>query len=71
MGAFFQTLKRIHTPAQQHTPEQIKDTIYMPYPYVRFLNGFNETNVTTSMYPDWCTIYNTLNNTVITKAAAT
>jgi len=71
MGAFFQTLKRIDTPAQQHTPEQIKETIYMPYPYVRFLNGFNETNVTTSMYPDWCTIYNTLNNTVITKAAAT
>jgi hypothetical protein len=56
MGAFFQknTINR-----QEH--------IYMPYPYVRFINGFNETNVNTSMYPDWCSIYNTLNNSIITK----
>ena len=55
MGAFFQ--KNNNRP----------DHIYMPYPYVRFMNGFNETNVSTSMYPDWCSIYNTLNDTIITK----
>ena len=71
MGAFFQTLKRQQAQqvsAQQHK-QPLKETIYMPYPYVRFLNGFNETNVTTSMYPEWCSIYNTLNNQLMTKKA--
>ena len=35
-----------------------KEHIYMPYPYVNFINGFNSTNVTTDMYPEWCTIIN-------------
>jgi hypothetical protein len=74
MGAFFQTLKRqkAQASAQQASTQQqqsLKETIYMPYPYVRFLNGFNETNVTTSMYPEWCSIYNTLNNQLMTKKA--
>ena len=56
MGAFF----------QKNTINS-QDHIYMPYPYVRFINGFNETNVSVNMYPDWCSIYNTLNNSIITK----
>lgn len=58
MGAFFQ-----RTTINNNS----KDHIYMPYPYVRFMNGFNETNVSVSMYPDWCSIYNTLNNSIIAK----
>ena len=58
MGAFFQ---------KTTINNNSKDHIYMPYPYVRFINGFNETNVSVSMYPDWCSIYNTLNNSIITK----
>lgn len=58
MGAFFQKTTN-NTNNQDH--------IYMPYPYLQFIKEFNETNVTTSMYPDWCTIYNTLNDTIITK----
>jgi hypothetical protein len=42
-----------------------KENIYMPYPFVNFTDGFNETNVTREMYPDWCTIYNTLNDKIM------
>lgn len=41
-----------------------KEHIYMPYPFVNFIDGFNQSNVTREMYPEWCTIYNTLNNRV-------
>lgn len=52
MGSFFQKNKR-------------KEHIYMPYPYVKFENGFNATNVPLNMYPEWCSVYNTLNDHII------
>lgn len=42
-----------------------KDTIFMPYPFVTFVDGFNATNVTLDMYPEWCSVYNTLDNKII------
>lgn len=44
-----------------------KKNIYMPYPFVNFTNGFNENNVTIDMYPEWCSVYNTLTDTLIKK----
>jgi len=48
----------------QKNPKK-KEHIYMPYPFVNFIDGFNRTNITTNMYPEWCSIYNTLNNRII------
>ena len=45
--------------------EKKKENIYMPYPFVNFTDGFNPSNVTREMYPEWCTIYNTLNDKII------
>ena len=52
MGSFFQKYKR-------------KEHIYMPYPYVKLVNGFNDTNVPLDMYPEWCSVYNTLTDRII------
>ena len=42
-----------------------KDYIYMPYPYVAFTDNFNSLNITKDIYPPWCTIYNTLTDTIL------
>jgi len=42
-----------------------KDNIYMPYPFVDFIYGFNETNIKTDMYPKWANIYDTKQNKFI------
>lgn len=52
MGSFFQKNKR-------------KEHIYMPYPYVNFVNGFNDTNIPLNMYPEWCNVYNTFDDNII------
>jgi len=52
MGVFFQTNK-------------IKKYIYFPYPYVKITNRLNKDNLPLNMYPEWCTIYNTLNDSII------
>jgi hypothetical protein len=36
-----------------------KEHVYMPYPFV------NDFNIDIDMYPDWCSVYNTLNNTLM------
>jgi len=46
MGALFQKEKK-------------KETIFMPYPFVNFTDGFNAENLPLSMYPEWCTVYDT------------
>lgn len=48
----------------QKTPKN-KDNIYMPYPFVKFINGFNESNVTLDLYPIWSSVYDTINNSII------
>ena len=52
MGAYFQKNK-------------YKETIYMPYPFVNFINGFNKDNVNLKMYPEWCKVYDTIKSEVI------
>ncbi len=52
MGALFQ-------------PNKSKSHIFMPYPFVNFINGFDETKLKLDMYPEWCSVYNTLNDTII------
>jgi hypothetical protein len=52
MGALFQKEKR-------------KETIFMPYPFMNFVDGFNASNLPLSMYPEWCTVYNTLKGELI------
>ena len=42
-----------------------KDNIYMPYPFVNFVDEFNPSNVSVDMYPEWCSIYNTLNSSIL------
>ena len=52
MGSFFQKNKD-------------KKHIFMPYPYVKFVNGFNDKNVPLNIYPEWCSVYNTINDTIL------
>jgi hypothetical protein len=46
MGALFQKEKK-------------KETIFMPYPFMNFVDGFNASNLPLSMYPEWCTVSDT------------
>lgn len=39
-----------------------KETIFMPYPFVQFMDGFNAGNLPLEMYPEWCSVYNTGGN---------
>jgi hypothetical protein len=41
-----------------------KNYIYMPYPWVNFINGYNHDN-TIDIYPEWTQIYDTLNNKIM------
>jgi hypothetical protein len=52
MGSFFQK-------------DKYKEHNYMPYPFVKFVNGFNDTNIPLNMYPEWCSVYNTINDSII------
>ena len=44
-----------------------REYVYMPYPFVNFLDGFDESNVPFDMYPDWCNVYNTITDSIIKK----
>jgi hypothetical protein len=54
MGAYFQKNK-----------SKNKETIFMPYPFVNFINGFNKDNVTGEMYPEWCRVYDTIKSEAV------
>ena len=41
-----------------------KNYIYMPYPWVNFINGYNHDNII-DLYPEWTQVYNTENNNII------
>ena len=53
MGSYFQKNKN-------------KEYIYMPYPWINFINGFNYKN-TIDVYPEWTQIYDTINNNIMLK----
>jgi hypothetical protein len=44
-----------------------RECVYMPYPFVNFLDGFDDSNVPFEMYPDWCNVYNTITDSIIKK----
>lgn len=44
-----------------------RGSIYMPYPFVNLLDGFNNSNVTIDMYPEWSNVYNTITNSLVKK----
>ena len=52
MGIYFQNKKNC------------KDFIFMPYPWVNFVNEFTKDN-TFNIYPKWTQIYNTLTNKIM------
>ena len=56
MGAYFQKNKN-------------KETIYMPYPFINYIKGFNQDNVSMEMYPEWCKVYDVIKNEVIKSEA--
>jgi hypothetical protein len=42
--------------------QRTKESIYMPYPFAKFIDGFNDTNIKIDMYPKWAKVYDTLQN---------
>lgn len=55
LGAYFQQLEN---------KNKNKDYIFMPYPWINFINGFTQDNVK-NVYPEWCQIYDTINNNIL------
>ena len=41
-----------------------KNCIFMPYPWVNFINGYTHDNII-DIYPEWTQVYNTLNDEII------
>lgn len=58
MGLFFQ--KEI----QKHKYEDNKEYMFMPYPWVKYIEGYNSDN-TKDIYPKWSQIYDTNTNKII------
>ena len=48
----------------QKDKEKDKNCIFMPYPWVNFINGYTHDNII-DIYPEWTQVYNTLNNEII------
>ena len=64
MGLYFQKerLKYKHIEKKKH--EDNKKYMFMPYPWVKYIEGYNEYN-TKDIYPTWCQFYDTINNKII------
>nr|UZT28783.1 hypothetical protein [Nucleocytoviricota sp.]UZT29059.1 hypothetical protein [Nucleocytoviricota sp.] len=45
--------------------EKNNNNFYMPYPFVKLINEFNKENVNTTLYPNWVSIYDTINDKII------
>lgn len=43
--------------------QKTKTHIYMPYPFLDFVDGYNINNVTLDMYPHWSNVYNSITST--------
>lgn len=71
LGSYFQTKKKNDKINNDKINEKInndkinnKEFIYMPYPWVQFVNGYNKEN-TIDVYPKWSQIYDTFTNKLI------
>ena len=48
----------------QKNKKHNKDFIFMPYPWVNFINGFTKDNIM-DVYPKWCQIYDTTTTKIL------
>ena len=64
MGLYFQKERLKHKNIQQHKHDDNKDYIFMPYPWVKYSEGYNEDN-TRDVYPKWVQLYDTITNKII------
>ena len=63
LGAYFQQFKNDETNINNDKNYKNK-LIFMPYPWVNFVNGFTHDNIK-DVYPEWTQIYDTINNKLI------
>lgn len=63
LGAYFQQFKNDETNINNDKNYKNK-LIFMPYPWVNFVNGFIQDNIK-DVYPEWTQIYDTINNKLI------
>ena len=67
LGAYFQQLENNKTNINNNNNENENNKtklIFMPYPWVNFVNGFTQDNIK-NVYPEWSHIYDTINNKLI------
>ena len=65
LGAYFQQFENNETNINNNENKNNKTKlIFMPYPWVNFINGFTQDNIK-DVYPEWTQIYDTINNKLI------
>lgn len=67
LGAYFQQLENDETNINNinNNNKNLKTKlIFMPYPWVNFVNGFTHDNIK-DVYPEWAQLYDTINSKVI------
>ena len=63
LGIYFQK-NRKSVSDNDKDKDNDKKYIFMPYPWVNFINGFNKNNIS-DIYPKWSQIYDTITNKII------
>jgi hypothetical protein len=63
LGAYFQQFKNDETNINNDKNYKNK-LIFMPYPWVNFVNGFTHDNIK-DVYPEWAQLYDTINNKIM------
>jgi hypothetical protein len=67
MGLYFQKEIQKHIETKKNTYSNNtthKDYMYIPYPWCKYIEGYNEIN-TRDVYPTWVQLYDTINNKII------
>jgi hypothetical protein len=62
IGLYFQKNRKI----ENNNEINPKDYIFMPYPWINFMNGYNKNN-TIDIYPEWTQVYDTISNKIISN----
>ena len=65
LGAYFQQLENNENNINNNNEKNFNNKlIFMPYPWVNFVNGFINANIK-DVYPEWTHIYDTINNNIL------
>ena len=64
LGAYFQQLENNENNINNNEKNFNNKLIFMPYPWVNFVNGFINANIK-DVYPEWTHIYDTINNNIL------